>query len=146
MPLPLGYYQTSQTPPATGELWELLIEKNEEEQFVFQIHTFIENQKGYSESWCEGLVELRENHLFFKERLGYHWDWNETHQDYHLLEIKDGFKAVFDTPRQKLKIAKVELIIIEEAVIELVKERFGSVKEQLNEILTIKNQYPAEFW
>jgi hypothetical protein len=142
----LGFYQTPSKDATAGELWELIIEKNEDEQLVFQIHTFIETSKGYSESWCEGWVEIKENHLFFKERLGYHWDWSEAHQDYHLLEIKDGFKAIFDHDDTKLKIAKVELFLIKNADIEVIKENFTPVKEQLNEILTLKNQYPAEFW
>ena len=146
MSLPIGFYQTQPNLSPTNELWELVIEKNEEEQLVFQLHTFIETPKGYSESWCEGWVELKYDYLFFKERLGYYWDWNEAYQEYHLLEIKDGFKATFEGNNAKLKIAKIELFLLENADIEAIRENFIPVKEQLNEILTIKNQYPAEFW
>lgn len=146
MPLPLGFYQSAQQNPALGEIWELIIEKNEEQQFLFQIHTLRENSKGYSESWCEGWVELKENHLFFKERLGYHWDWDEAQQNYHLVEVKDGFKAFFEGEQQRLKIIKTDLWFVESIDIEVIKEKFITVKEQLNEILTMMNQYPAEFW
>ena len=146
MPLPLGFYQTNYSDPSYGEVWEVLIEENKEQQIVFQIHTLLENSWGYSECWCEGQIEVKDNQLFFREKIGYNWSWKDADKQYHLLEIKDGFRAVFH-PDGQLKIANVVLSIIDENMdLTTIKEKFAVVKEQLNEILTIKSQYPTEVW
>ncbi len=142
----IGYYQTPATDPTSGEIWELLIEEIEQQTFVFQLHTLSETPRGYGESWCEGQVEIIGEELFFKEKIGFHWDWEDVSKQYHLIEVKDGFKGTFEVENQQIKIRKVVLHLFHEANLGEVKEKFINVKLQLNELMIIKNQYPTEVW
>ncbi|MCU0392542.1 MAG: hypothetical protein MUE81_15630 [Thermoflexibacter sp.] len=146
MALPIGFYKNDHETHHAREQWELLIERDEEQMLVFQLHIFSEKSYGYSESWCEGKIEVLYDFLFFKEKIGFHWDWKDTDNQYHLVEIKDGFKAVFDHQEQGLKIGNVHLFVAESPDITEVKERFAEAKQQLNELLVMKNLYPTEFW
>lgn len=146
MPLPIGFYQNNYETHPAKEIWELLIEKNQGDDLIFQLHTFSENPTGYSESWCEGNIEVRYDFLFFKEKIGFHWVWKDQDNQYHLVEIKDGFKATYSHQTQELSIGNANLFISEAFDLELIKEKFVEVKQQLNELLVMKNLYPTEFW
>jgi uncharacterized protein YkvS len=142
----IGYYQTQSADTATGEIWELLIEEMKDQTFAFQLHTYSENSRGYSESWCEGMVEIAGEELFFKEQIGFHWDWEDVSKQYHLIEVKDGFKGTLDKENGQIKIRKVALSFSSNYNLVEIKEKFIDIKQQLNELLIIKNQYPTEIW
>jgi len=146
MPILAGYYRTYHIDPQMGEVWELLIEQDEQQHFAFQLYTHHEYNEGYSESSCEGQVEFENNQFFFKEQIGYHWEWKDTNKQYHLIEIKHGFKGTLDAGKKCLKIATIELNLSEDIDLEALKQRFLDVKQQLSELLIIKGQYPTEFW